>query len=293
MQRDVKVGLVLGVLLVAVVAVVFFRRDDDDRGKFTKLLPAPDAVADRARDMLGPSQSDPYPIAPEYLPDSWQTPKSKSARIPTPPRNKNGEMTAQIDAVENPASISAVLQPPEIDQRSTTRSKSETLSARARSSHSDGSARSSGGTEYTIQEGDTLSSIARQHLGSANLWMQIYKENDDVLTDPTTIPVGKKIRIPTPAKQDRTGSDRLASQNTLATSTTILPRGTRSNPNAESTKPSPDPAGSYVVKEGDTLIGIAKKHYKNESMYFEILHANSDHIENPGDIRPGMVLRLP
>jgi nucleoid-associated protein YgaU len=298
MQRDVKVGLVLGVLLVAVVAVVFFRRDDDDRGKFAKLLPAPDAVADRARDMLGPSQSDPYPVAPEFVADSWQSPKSKSARTPTPPRNKNGDLTAQIDGVESSgtrkdSSVAAVLQPPEIDQQRTgSRSRSEPMSAHARASYADGSARLGSGTEYTIQEGDTLSDIARRRLGSAALWRQIYEENQSELSDPEHIPAGKTIRIPT--KQERTTADRGVSPSTLAASTTAPTRIARANARGDSTNSSPAPAaGNYVVKQGDTLTQIAKRHYDSEGMYLEILRANSPPLVNPADIHPGMVLRLP
>jgi nucleoid-associated protein YgaU len=303
MQRDVKVGLVLGVLLVAVVAVVFFRRDDDDRDKFTKLLPAPDAVADRARDMLGPSPSDPYPVAPEYLADSWQSPKSKSARIPTPQRNKNGEATAQIDSLDGSgnerarpgSSVSAVLEQPEFDPpRPGSRSKSELLGARARLSSPDGSIRGGNG-EYTIQEGDTLSEIARKRLGSAALWMQLYEANKDVLRDPANIPAGQRIRIPATSWPDRT-ADRSAAQtaSNQPGSTITSPRSVRSVPRGDLAKTSSSSSGgSYLVKDGDTLVDIAREKYGRDSMYLEILRANEDQIKSPGEIHPGMVLRLP
>jgi nucleoid-associated protein YgaU len=136
-------------------------------------------------------------------------------------------------------------------------------------------ARSSSAGDYVIQDGDTLSEIARRQMGSALLWTEIYKENEDVLKDPANIPAGQKIRIPAGNKQHEA---------------VVPPRPAR---NTQETATSQEPAGSYVVKDGDTLTRIARKHYGQESMYLEILRANSHQIENPAGIYPGMVLRLP
>lgn len=299
MQRDVKVGLVLGVLLVAVVAVVFFRRDDDNREDLTKLLPAPDAMKDRARDLLGPSASDPYPVPPESLVDSWGTTRSKSARTPTPPRNKNGEETDVAAASSDSrgrgnGSAAAVLEAPEFDPpRPGTRSRLDSIGNRLRTATADTKS-SSGATEYTIRDGDTLSEIARQYLGSASLYNVLYDENRDVLNDPGNIPVGQKIRIPTAPKQDRTNADRSTASLAAShgNSTIMPPRTTRTASRSDSVKGVADDR-SYVVREGDSLIRIAREKYGRDSMYLEILHANQDQIENPGQLQPGMVLRLP
>lgn len=53
------------------------------------------------------------------------------------------------------------------------------------------------GTPYTIQEGDTLSSIAERHLGSPNDWVKIYELNKGVtMKDEHSLSVGKVIVIP-------------------------------------------------------------------------------------------------
>ena len=49
---------------------------------------------------------------------------------------------------------------------------------------------------YTVQAGDTLSKIAKTHLGDANAYMKIFDANKDKLTDPDKIQVGQVLTIP-------------------------------------------------------------------------------------------------
>jgi LysM repeat protein len=49
---------------------------------------------------------------------------------------------------------------------------------------------------YTVQPGDTLSKIAKEHLGNANAYMKIFEANKDQLTDPDKIRPGQVLQIP-------------------------------------------------------------------------------------------------
>ena len=49
---------------------------------------------------------------------------------------------------------------------------------------------------YTIEKGDTLSKIAKEHLGSANAWKQIFEANRDTIDDPDRIFPGQIIKLP-------------------------------------------------------------------------------------------------
>ena len=49
---------------------------------------------------------------------------------------------------------------------------------------------------YTVQAGDTLSKIAKEHLGNANSYMKIFELNKDQLTDPDKIKPGQVLRLP-------------------------------------------------------------------------------------------------
>jgi LysM repeat protein len=50
---------------------------------------------------------------------------------------------------------------------------------------------------YTVKSGDTLSRIAKEMLGDANAYMDIFDANKDQLTDPNQIKPGQVLKIPT------------------------------------------------------------------------------------------------
>ena len=54
-------------------------------------------------------------------------------------------------------------------------------------------------TTYTVKPGDTLSRIAKETLGDAKSYMQIFEMNRDQLTDPDKIRPGQVLKIPQPA----------------------------------------------------------------------------------------------
>jgi len=59
-----------------------------------------------------------------------------------------------------------------------------------------GGAATSGARTYTVKSGDTLSEIAKEHLGSAGAYMKIYEANRDQLSDPDKIKPGQVLKIP-------------------------------------------------------------------------------------------------
>jgi nucleoid-associated protein YgaU len=48
---------------------------------------------------------------------------------------------------------------------------------------------------YTVKAGDTLSAIAKEHLGSAAAYTKIFEMNKDQLTDPDKIKPGQVLRL--------------------------------------------------------------------------------------------------
>ena len=52
---------------------------------------------------------------------------------------------------------------------------------------------------YTVKPGDSLSKIAKEHLGNANLYMEIFNANKDVLSDPDKIKPGMVLKLPVAA----------------------------------------------------------------------------------------------
>jgi nucleoid-associated protein YgaU len=49
---------------------------------------------------------------------------------------------------------------------------------------------------YTVKAGDTLSAIAKEHLGNASAYMKIFELNKDQLSNPDKIKPGQVLRLP-------------------------------------------------------------------------------------------------
>jgi nucleoid-associated protein YgaU len=49
---------------------------------------------------------------------------------------------------------------------------------------------------YEVKKGDTLWKIAKEVYGDGSLYPDIFKANQDTLSDPDKIQVGQKLRIP-------------------------------------------------------------------------------------------------
>jgi nucleoid-associated protein YgaU len=62
--------------------------------------------------------------------------------------------------------------------------------------------KASGGvaTTYTVKAGDTLSKIAKEKLGDASAYMEIFNANKDQLSDPDKIKPGQVLKIPPSVK---------------------------------------------------------------------------------------------
>lgn len=52
------------------------------------------------------------------------------------------------------------------------------------------------GRTYTVQPGDTLSGIAKVHLGDGTAYMKIFDANRDQLSDPDKIKPGQVLKLP-------------------------------------------------------------------------------------------------
>jgi LysM repeat protein len=106
---------------------------------------------------------------------------------------------------------------------------------------------------YTVKPGDTLAGIARQELGDANRWPEIFVLNRDIVNHRDRILPGQVFTLPGP--------------------TPMQPR-----------------PRLYTVRSGDTLSRIAQRELGDANRWREIARLNRDVIPNPDLIRPGQVL---
>lgn len=64
-----------------------------------------------------------------------------------------------------------------------------------------GPAPASAQSTYTVKSGDTLSKIAKELLGDANAYREIFEANRDQLSDPDKIKPGQVLKIPAHARR--------------------------------------------------------------------------------------------
>lgn len=116
---------------------------------------------------------------------------------------------------------------------------------------------------YTIERGDCLWNIAKEHLGDGFKWQEIYELNQNVLgTNPDLIYPGTTIQLPG-------GGTEIASSTTAG-------------------------AETYIVKPGDNLWDISREHLGSGTNWGDLYKANQDVIgANPRLIHPGQELTLP
>ena len=140
------------------------------------------------------------------------------------------------------------------------------------------------GRRVTAQDGDTLSGLAAEHLGSAGQWQVLLDANTDILTDPRHLRAGMQLRIPT-TEEAQVVDDANAAL-----------RGETPRPTTSTQAPAPNtpaPGRTYTVRSGDSLYRIAEQTLGDGNRYHELFEANQDQLENADAIREGMVLRIP
>lgn len=196
MQRDLKVGLSLGVLVLGVVGALLFRRDQVAESPKTPLKTArkiDERIADRPRTpyMVGdiefdqdsgtagkPRQDDvadterpAHTVPPNWLDDEEdpfqvaQTPNAKAGHPAEPEADHHAiPVTPRTVTPHRPTEI-------------------ETAQTAALQTH-------------VIKSGESLSTIAEHYLGSQGRFQEVFDANRDVLTDPNRLPLGATIVIP-------------------------------------------------------------------------------------------------
>ncbi|WP_146202657.1 LysM peptidoglycan-binding domain-containing protein [Branchiibius hedensis] len=146
-----------------------------------------------------------------------------------------------------------------------------TLAAPAPSSKASPARASAPTTKHTVQPGETLWSIARDHLGAGERYTEIAALNHDLLGGrPGFLKTGWVLNVPAP-------------------------------PAPISSTTSPAPAEHTVtVQAGQTLSGIAQKELGNPNRFSEIADASKNitqpgglHLTNPNRINAGWTLVIP
>lgn len=183
MQRDLKVGLSLGVLVLGVVGAFLFRREQVSETPKPTLRTArkiDERIAERPRTpyMTGDVEFDQDDSSSggkggpgengrpaNTVPPNWLDDQEDPFQVA---RGPHGAQDA--NAIPTQPRVGSSKRPTEIEQ--------------------------TGSQTHVIQSGDSLSTIAQHYLGSQGRFQELYEANRNVLTDPNRLPLGATIVIP-------------------------------------------------------------------------------------------------
>jgi len=153
---------------------------------------------------------------------------------------------------------------------------------------------------YIVKKGDTLSEIASRELGSAKLYMKLFKANRKVLKKPSIVPIGAKLVLPgvpesVPEKEvvavnNGRSSNQGARDRNLGAGGNVPLNGRLAG---MVTRRQVKFGNMYRVGKGDTIYTISRKVYGDDSRVRAIMAANADIILNPRDLSVGTFIRLP
>jgi LysM repeat protein len=150
---------------------------------------------------------------------------------------------------------------------------------------------------YVVKEDDSLALIARKFYGPEegskmeNL-EKIFIANRDILSSPDLLQVGQRLLIP-PLKslQEMPLQASVDSRQQLFGKVEGL--GAKPLPLASAIQTKTGRYHEYIVREGDSLWKIAEEQLANPSRYIEIARLNEDIIEDENELAVGMRIKLP
>lgn len=148
---------------------------------------------------------------------------------------------------------------------------------------------------YIVQPGDSVSSIARDELGSMDYADEIIQLNN--LTSPDQIEVGQELMLPS-VQDDTMMEDTAKDAMTEDEADEAMMEKEQADDSGETTMEAEKTeqtisitGSSYTVRKGDHLWDIAERAYGDGNMYTTIIEANN--LMNPDRLTEGMVLRIP
>lgn len=203
MQRDQKVGLALGVLLIGAVAAFFFRNETEPNQRLPQLESAEAVNREIAEKRLTPyfqntddnSTEDSAGSASERQ-DQTET-RAGERRLPRWDELKSSE-SDPFQADSTAPRIPAPAPDPIPPAAASTDSVARTVDKGTVTAPDELTAAAPPATEilHEVQRGETLSSIAGKYLGSQARYFELYEANKIQLRDANDLQVGMKLRIP-------------------------------------------------------------------------------------------------
>ena len=220
MQRDMKIGMALGLALVGIVGALFFRREPEVKKDVPPALESADELDRQIAEKARP----PYIKGLEDFADSSTPATSPSgdagrAKPKTDPYevpsflNKDDEAANRNLLARNSTAVPDPIQPPGAGKD---QPPADAGPAHNRGWEPEGNApktngdtlrdkpapTTASGRTHVIRAGETLSGLAARYLGSSSRYREIYEANRNVLKNADDLPDGVTIVIPDAKSRD-------------------------------------------------------------------------------------------
>ena len=276
MKRDVQVGVILGVIILAIIGVFLSTRTNVKE----PIIPIPEIDSDASPDLLSLNE---LPKHPEGLSPQGEDLAKKDGKISGGGETKR-ENIGQEPAVEEQDYVieGELRNAGNSENKVAAGSQKQTIKSREPEYQGESilpaeSSQKPSVVTYKVQEKDTLHKIAKKYYGDDNKWLLIFNANQDRIYDRNNLRVGTELIIPnkdeTPTQVSTERSTRLVAHEVTEQTTTTTKK--------------------HVVQAGDSLYKIALKYYKDGSKWKKILEANKHNIKNENALKAGQELVLP
>ena len=317
MTSDAKIGLLLGLVFIFIIAFVinglpgFHKTDDGNKltPNMVGLESSQRSLGENARRVAMDNSASPVmqPGAEQQQPVAVANPSQPQQVTPNPAQtDPRFQMALNQNNNTAPAPTPGAMTVEPVQNQDVSSSQPESAKTSAKSDSSKSAVKtqtvkSSGPQTYVVVDGDSLSSIAKKVYGDqagsklVNV-NTIFEANKKILASPDDLQVGQKLTIPALASapaQAPAAPAALQGKNFTKVDS-VGQKHPAPAPEKQAAAPKTDTSKQgkiYVVKEGDSLWHIASVSLGDGNRYKEIVKLNS--LSSEDDIQVGQQLKLP
>ena len=275
MKRDVQVGVILGVIILAIIGVFLSTRTAVKE----PTIPIPEAEEDT---QVGALDINELPQAPPNT--SQDTFKEITATV----QNTEQKVAPVINTakiLEQPAEqednvIEGVWKKAKDEAINVSSRVSETSDQEIWKDISSESVKKSISKfqVHKVRSNDDLHKIAQKYYGDVSKWLLIFNANQDKIKDRNSLRIGTELIIP---------EEQPSSQKTKTETTTpALSQVTKVEDAVQTGK-------KHIVQQGDSLYKLAQKYYNDGSKWNKILEANKIILKNRNTLKVRQELVIP
>ena len=270
MGKDVKIGFLVGLGLLAVIVIFWTSRPGDDGAttdaeKFGEelLVTSEKEVGTTGEEEVDGTEGEQTGEGPDDTEDAESLAGVRSTGMGTDDSRVMGTLGGGAPEAERRPSPEAGHTPTN-DESGIQQTAAGREEPRPQRTHK-------------VAKGDSLSSLARKYYKDERQWVKIHDANKQTLPSKDRLQIGQALVIPYLQPAARKGP-----QLVVAVKKEFQVASTHTGAERR-----------HVVKRFDNLHKIARKYYKDDRKWAKVFDANRNVLAGPHTLRPGQVLVIP